>query len=57
VDNYPLDMGMVEFDIRRYGYGYNKVSVDFFRGYGYPVSIPVTQWISNMWAIRIYILS
>jgi hypothetical protein len=49
---------MVEFDIHEYDYGYNKVSADiFFRGYGYPVSIHVTQWISNMWAIRIYILS
>jgi hypothetical protein len=26
-DNYLFDMGMVEFDIRGYSYGYNKVSV------------------------------
>jgi hypothetical protein len=30
VDNYPLDMGMVEFGIRVYGYGCNKVSADIF---------------------------
>jgi hypothetical protein len=29
-DNYPLDIGMVEFDIRGYDYGYNKVSGDIF---------------------------
>jgi hypothetical protein len=29
-DNYLLDMGMVEFGIREYGYGYNKVSTDNF---------------------------
>jgi hypothetical protein len=33
-----MDMGMVKFVIR---------------GYGYPVSIPVTQRIYDMWAIRI----
>jgi hypothetical protein len=45
-------MGMVKFVICGYGYGYNKVSVDnFFHGYGYPA--PVTQWISDMWVIRI----
>jgi hypothetical protein len=41
-------MGIVEFAIQGYGYGYNKVSVDnFFVGmeYGYLVSIPVTQWL------------
>jgi hypothetical protein len=26
-DNYPLDICMMEFDIRGYNYGYNKVSV------------------------------
>jgi hypothetical protein len=45
VDNYPLDMGMVEFDIRGYGYRYNKVSADiFFAGmdiqYPYPLPLP-----------------
>jgi hypothetical protein len=30
VDNYPLDISMVEFDICRYDYGYNKVFADNF---------------------------
>jgi hypothetical protein len=43
MDNYPLDIGMVEFDIRGYRYGYNKVSVDsFFAGMDiqYPYPLP-----------------
>jgi hypothetical protein len=43
VDNYLLDMGMVEFGIREYGYRYNKVSTDnFFAGMDiqYPYPLP-----------------
>jgi hypothetical protein len=25
----------------------------FFHGYEYPVSIPVTRWVYDMWVIRI----
>jgi hypothetical protein len=38
-----MDMGMVEFDIRGYDYGYNKVSADiFFAGMDiqYPYPLP-----------------
>jgi hypothetical protein len=49
VDNYPLDMSMVEFNIRGYGYGYNKVFADiFFAGmdiqYPYPISSIHTRY-------------
>jgi hypothetical protein len=30
MDNYPFDMSTVEFGIRGYGYGYNKVSTNIF---------------------------
>jgi hypothetical protein len=43
VDNYSLDMGMVKFVIRGYGYGYNKVFADnFFAGMDiqYPYPLP-----------------
>jgi hypothetical protein len=43
MDNYPLDMGMVEFGIRGYGYRHNKVSANnFFTGMDiqYPYPLP-----------------
>jgi hypothetical protein len=30
VHNYPLDMSMMEFSIRGYDYGYNKILIDNF---------------------------
>jgi hypothetical protein len=48
VDNYSLDMGMIEFGIRGYGYGYNKVSADIFLWVWLSSIHTRYQWISNI---------